>query len=108
MVLPFVAWGATAPFVRGMVCAQVAVAKLIEMRADDVAACRCDRAELVTALKAVGGSAPAAALTSFTAALEARIERVAAPPVPLPIAARVGVRLGAAVLVLGPLLALCL
>ena len=38
VVLPFVAWGATAPFVRGMVCAQVAVAALIEMRADDVAA----------------------------------------------------------------------
>jgi Zn-dependent protease with chaperone function len=40
VVLPFVAWGATAPFVRGMVCAQVAVAALIEMRADDVAAPR--------------------------------------------------------------------
>ena len=38
VVLPFVAWGATAPFVRGMVVAQVAVAALIEMRADDVAA----------------------------------------------------------------------
>ncbi len=38
VVLPFVAWGATAPFVRGMVCAQLAVAALVEMRADDVAA----------------------------------------------------------------------
>ena len=38
VVLPFVAWGATAPFVQGMVRAQVAVAALIEMRADDVAA----------------------------------------------------------------------
>ena len=28
VVLPFVAWGATAPFVRGMVCAQLAVATL--------------------------------------------------------------------------------
>ena len=37
VVLPFVAWGATAPFVRGMVCAQFAVATLIEMRAGDVA-----------------------------------------------------------------------
>ena len=37
VVLPFVAWGATAPFVRGMVCAQLAVAALVEMRADDVA-----------------------------------------------------------------------
>src|SRR5919106_697635 len=46
VVLPFVAWGATAPFVRGMVCAQVAVAALIEMRADDVAAARVAPAEL--------------------------------------------------------------
>ena len=40
VVLPFVAWGATAPFVRGMVCAQLAVAALVEMRADDVAIAR--------------------------------------------------------------------
>src|SRR6185295_15314939 len=48
VVLPFVAWGATAPFVRGMVCAQLAVATLIEMRADDVAAARVAPAELST------------------------------------------------------------
>lgn len=108
VVLPFVAWGATAPFVQGMVCAQVAVAKLIEMRADDVARCRCDPAELVTALRAVGGSAPAAALSSFTAALDTRIDRIASPPRPLPRAARLAVRAGAAALVLGPLTALLL
>lgn len=106
VVLPFVAWGATAPFVRGMVCAQIAVAKLIEMRADDVAGCRCDPAELVAALKAVGGSVPAAALSSFTAALEHRIDRIASPPPPLPLPVRLSIRLGAAVLVLAPLIAL--
>ncbi|MBC3192111.1 M56 family metallopeptidase [Pseudonocardia sp. C8] len=103
VVLPFVAWGATAPFVRGMVCAQLAVARLIEMRADDVARKLCDPTELATALKAVGGSAPAAALSSFTDALEARIDRVTAPPPPLPAALRVLVRVVAAALVVGPL-----
>lgn len=103
VVLPFVAWGATAPFVRGMVCAQLAVARLIEMRADDVARKLCDPTELVTALKAVGGSAPAAALTSFTAALDARIERVTSPPPPLPAALHWLIRVVALALVAVPL-----
>ncbi|ANY09106.1 M56 family metallopeptidase [Pseudonocardia sp. HH130630-07] len=103
VVLPFVAWGATAPFVRGMVCAQLAVARLIEMRADDVARRLCDPTELVTALKAVGGSAPAAVLSSFTAALEARIDRIGNPPPPLPLLVRGLVRLVAVLLVAGPL-----
>jgi Zn-dependent protease with chaperone function len=102
VVLPFVAWGATAPFVRGMVCAQVAVAELIEMRADDVAACRSEPHELVGALKTVGGSAPAAALSSFTDALDARIERITAHPCPLPWVARAAVRIGALALVAVP------
>ncbi|GAA1831817.1 M56 family metallopeptidase [Pseudonocardia ailaonensis] len=102
VVLPFVAWGATAPFVRGMLCAQVAVAALIEMRADDVAACRSEPHELVGALKTVGGSAPAAALTSFTDALEARIERISAHPCPLPWWSRLLVRVGAVLLVAVP------
>ena len=76
VVLPFVAWGATAPFVRGMVCAQVAVAALIEMRADDVAAARTCAAELTGALRSMGGAAPAAALSSFTAALDHRLDRI--------------------------------
>jgi hypothetical protein len=95
VVLPFVAWGATAPFVRGMVCAQVAVAALIEMRADDVAATDSAPADLVGALRAVGGSAPAAALSSFTAALHHRMARIDTPPAPLPRAVRVLVRLAA-------------
>ncbi|MEU6701824.1 M56 family metallopeptidase [Pseudonocardia sp. NPDC046786] len=106
VVLPFVAWGATAPFVRGMVAAQLAVARLIEMRADDVARRLCDPTELATALKAVGGSAPAAALSSFTDALEARIERITAPPAPLPAVVHWLVRVVAVALVALPLWAL--
>ena len=73
VVLPFVAWGATAPFVRGMVCAQFAVATLIEMRADDVAVRQASPKQLSGALGAMGGVAPAAALSSFTAALDHRL-----------------------------------
>jgi Zn-dependent protease with chaperone function len=102
VVLPFVAWGATAPFVRGMVCAQLAVAALIEMRADDVASAGATQRELAGALRTVGGSAPAAALSSFTAAIDARIERIAAPPAPLSPAVRFLVRLGAVALVAVP------
>jgi hypothetical protein len=93
VVLPFVAWGATAPFVRGMVCAQLAVAALIEMRADDVATARTCVAELTGALKTMGGTAPAAALSSFTAALDHRLHRITAPPAPLSLTVRVLVRL---------------
>ncbi|BBG02111.1 MULTISPECIES: M56 family metallopeptidase [Pseudonocardia] len=106
VVLPFVAWGATAPFVRGMVAAQLAVARLIEMRADDVARRLCDPTELATALKAVGGSAPAAALSSFTDALDARIDRITAPPTSLPVTVHWLVRVAAVALVALPLWAL--
>ena len=102
VVLPFVAWGATAPFVRGMVRAQLAVAALIEMRADDVAASRSTQRELAGALRTVGGSAPAGVLSSFTSAVDARIARIAAPPPPPSTAFRVGVRLAAVALVAVP------
>lgn len=102
VVLPFVAWGATAPFVRGMVRAQLAVAALIEMRADDVAVSAAKQGELAGALRTVGGSAPAAALTSFTASIDARIARIAAPPAPLSPASRLLVRLCAVALVAVP------
>ena len=108
VVLPFVAWGATAPFVRGMVCAQVAVAALIEMRADDVAAARTQPAALACALRTVGGAAPAAALGSFSAALDRRLARITAPPAPLPGPMWALVRLGAAALVAVPPVALLL
>ncbi len=102
VVLPFVAWGATAPFVQGMVCAQVAVAALIEMRADDVAADRERPAELVGALRTMGGAAPAAALSSFTTALDRRLARITDPPPPLSRPVRVLVRAVAVGLVAVP------
>lgn len=102
VVLPFVAWGATAPFVRGMVQAQLAVAALIEMRADDVAVSRVEPAELVEALRAVSGSAPAGVLSSFTTALDHRMSRIANPPPPLPFVVRVLIRVAAAALVIVP------
>jgi Zn-dependent protease with chaperone function len=108
VVLPFVAWGATAPFVRGMVCAQVAVAALIEMRADDVAAARVAPAELAGALRAVGGAVPRAALSSFSTALDRRLVRIAAHPAPLPVSVRVLVRAAAAALVALPAAAMLL
>jgi Zn-dependent protease with chaperone function len=99
VVLPFVAWGATAPFVRGMVCAQLAVAALIEMRADDVATARTCATELTGALRTMGGTAPAAALSSFTTALDHRLRRVTSPPAPLPFSLRLLVRLLAVAMV---------
>jgi Zn-dependent protease with chaperone function len=102
VVLPFVAWGATAPFVRGMVRAQLAVAALIEMRADDVAGASAEPACLTAALGSMGRATPAAALTSFTTALDRRLTRIASPPPPLPLGTRVLVRLLALALVVGP------
>jgi Zn-dependent protease with chaperone function len=102
VVLPFVAWGATAPFVRGMVCAQVAVAALVEMRADDVASGAVNPVQLTGALRTMGGAAPAAALSSFTDALDRRLLRITSPPPPLPGAVRVLVRLAAVGLVAVP------
>lgn len=106
VVLPFVAWGATAPFVQGMVRAQVAVAALVEMRADDVAAAHTRPAELACALRTVGGAAPAAALGSFVTALDRRLDRITSPPPPLPGPVSALVRLAAAALVALPPLAL--
>jgi Zn-dependent protease with chaperone function len=102
VVLPFVAWGATAPFVRGMVCAQIAVAALIEMRADDVASAAATPVQLTGALRTMGGAAPAAALSSFTDALDRRLLRITDPPPPLSGAVRVLVRLAAIGLVAIP------
>jgi len=106
VVLPFVAWGATAPFVPGMVQAQVAVAALIEMRADDVATAHTRPVELACALRTVGGAVPAAALGSFATALDRRLARITAPPAPLPGPLRALVRLTAAALVALPPVAL--
>ena len=105
VVLPFVAWGATAPFVRGMVCAQLAVATLIEMRADDVAVRSASPAQLSDALDAMSAGVPTAALSSFTTALDRRLGRIKDPPTPLPIALRALVRLVAGILVAVPVIA---
>ncbi|TQM03911.1 M56 family metallopeptidase [Pseudonocardia kunmingensis] len=102
VVLPFVAWGATAPFVRGMVCAQVAVAALVEMRADDVASAAVTPTQLTGALRTMGGAAPAAALSSFTDALDRRLLRITHPPAPLSGPVRLLVRLAALGLVAVP------
>jgi Zn-dependent protease with chaperone function len=108
VVLPFVAWGATAPFVRGMVCAQLAVAALVEMRADDVATACTTRTQLTRALRSMGAASPAAALTSFSVALQHRLDRILAPPAPLPGGLRALVRLAALALVAAPVTAILL
>jgi Zn-dependent protease with chaperone function len=105
VVLPFVAWGATAPSVPGMVRAQVAVAALIEMRADDVARKHAGPGALAAALHTVHGSA---ALTSFSAATATRLSRADRAPAPLPLAARLAVRAAALALVAVPTVVLLL
>ena len=79
VVLPFVAWGATARWVPGMARAQRAVAALVEMRADDVARASVGGPALAGALRRVGDVAGAferAALTSFSAAADGRARRL--------------------------------
>lgn len=79
VVLPFVAWGATAPWVPGMARAQAAVAALVEMRADDVARDRTGEAALAGALRQVAGTratSTPANLTSFSSAVTGRLDRL--------------------------------
>ncbi|WP_028852216.1 M56 family metallopeptidase [Thermocrispum municipale] len=102
VVLPFVAWGATVHGVPGLTAAQRAVATLIEMRADDVAAAEVGDEALARALRAVGSGAEDAAHTAFTAATEQRLARVRHRPQPLPFLARVAVRLVAVLLIAVP------
>lgn len=108
VVLPFVAWGATAPFVPGMVRAQAAVAALVEMRADDVAAGEVGGAALAGALRRVAGTGGAGVVTSFSEAAAVRAGRlVRAPRGPgLHFAARALVRVTAFALVAVPTLIL--
>lgn len=85
VVLPFVAWGATAPWVPGMARAQAAVAALVEMRADDVAAASAGITPLADALRQVGGAATAAGdrtLGPFSAATAGRLGRLQRDPRP--------------------------
>ncbi|MPZ66085.1 MAG: M48 family metalloprotease [Pseudonocardiaceae bacterium] len=104
VVLPFVAWGATAPFVPGMARAQAAVAALVEMRADDLARGTTGDGALAAALQTVAGAGQAseAALTSFSAATATRRARAQRAPDPLPAVKRLAVRAAALVLVAVP------
>jgi hypothetical protein len=106
--LPFVAWGATAPWVPGMARAQAAVAALVEMRADDVARAHAGRGALAGALRQVGGSAASATLTSFSAALTHRLDRLAHTSTDLPVAQRLVPRLAALTLLAVPTVILLL
>ena len=91
-----------------MVCAQLAVAALVEMRADDVASAAVTPKQLSGALQTMGGVAPAAALSSFTDSLDHRLERITTPPPRLGVMTRVLVRLAALALVTLPIAALLL
>jgi len=75
------------------------------MRADDVAVRRASPQQLSDALVAMGGSAPAAALSSFTSALDRRLVRITDPPAPLPFGVRVLLRIAALALVAVPVTA---
>jgi Zn-dependent protease with chaperone function len=111
VVLPFVAWGATAPWVPGMASAQAAVATLVEMRADDVAATRAGREPLAAALRQVGGHPLPGAdrtLSSFSSAVSGRLARLHDGAPAAPAAARAAVRLAALALVAVPTLVLLL
>ena len=111
VVLPFVAWGATARWVPGMARAQLAVAALVEMRADDVARACTGEAALAGALRRVV-NAPRipgrAALTSFTAAAAGRLDRLAHRPRTPSRLARALPRLAALALIVLPSAALLL
>ncbi|HTF45994.1 MAG TPA: M56 family metallopeptidase [Pseudonocardia sp.] len=111
VVLPFVAWGATAPWVPGMARAQLAVAALVEMRADDVARASAGELALAGALRRVGGAIGAserATLTSFSAAVGGRLDRLEQCPDQPSRTVRAATRLTAVALVAVPTLALLL
>ena len=74
--------GRPRPFVRGMVCAQFAVAALIEMRADDVAAAHPTGGAGVRAAHGRGRARGGARLVRHRARPPPR--RITAPPAPLP------------------------
>lgn len=105
VVLPFAALGATFPGTRSVRIARSAVALLIELLADDVAARRHDRDHLARALWKIGsGPTPAGALGVTGSDVLLRAQRLLAPPRPLPAYQRAGVVLLAATIVLSPFL----
>ncbi|HSV67410.1 MAG TPA: M56 family metallopeptidase [Mycobacteriales bacterium] len=121
VVLPFVAWGAALPFVRGVRRAQAAVASLVEMVADDRARMVADPGALASAIARVGSvGAPRGALAAGGPAgpaglggagdsvVLARVTRLLDPPPPVPRWLPVAVYVGAALLILLPALPLLL
>jgi Zn-dependent protease with chaperone function len=107
VVLPFVAWGRSLPFLAGVAGAQVAVAQLVEMLADDRARAEVGAEALASALSKVGGhSAPEGSLAVAELAVLARLRRILQPEPPLPLSVRAAVYFAAAALVLAPTLAL--
>ena len=97
VVLPFVALGATFPWLAPVRRAQEQVALLVEVLADDQAVRRHDRRVLARALCKVGGAgAPAGGLgAGGTSGVLQRAARLLEPPAPLP-ALRTGLVLATA------------
>jgi len=105
VIQPFVAWAATFPFLPTASRAVAAVELLVEMLADDAAHRTCPSEDLRRALwhlardqDAVAGHSGA----SLGVQVAARASRLAAPPRPLPLVARVLVYLAAVALILLP------
>jgi Zn-dependent protease with chaperone function len=108
VVLPFAAWVAALPWIPGVRAARAAVARLVEMVADDRACAGRNRAVLASALARVGtATAPAGGLGAADTAVLDRVNRLLAPAVPAPWTRRLA--LGAAVvLFVLPVLAVAL
>jgi Zn-dependent protease with chaperone function len=103
VVLPFVAWGAALPFVRGVRRAQAAVAGLVEMVADDRARAVADPAALAAAIARLGyAGAPRGALSATGSAVLTRVARLLDPPPPVPVWLPAAALAAAALLVLLP------
>lgn len=99
VVLPFVALGATFPWLRAVRCAQEQVGLLVEVLADARAARDHDRRVLARALWKVSGAggmqAPAGGLGAAGEHVLVRAHRLLDPPAPLP-APRLALALGTA------------
>lgn len=109
VVLPFVALGATFPFLLPVRTARAQVALLVEVLADDSAARRHDRSHLAGALWKVGtGEAPAGALGAAGDDVLVRARRLLAPPDPLAFFPSAGLVLVALAVVTTPLWGLAL
>ena len=92
VILPFVALGATFPWLAGVRIAREQVALLIEMLADDRAVRRHPRAVLARALAKVGmADVPDGALGATSDGVLLRAQRLVGPEIPLGAAGRLGV-----------------